>query len=272
MFSTFWLTVIFALVGAAVGSFLNVCICRIPEGLSIVFPPSRCPHCGHPIRFYDNIPLVSYLLLGGKCRDCREKISPRYPLVEFITAIFAGLLFWKYGLTPAYPVMFLFVCTLIVITFIDLDHQIIPHILTLSGIPIFAVLAVVFMGLTLIDAFLGIMIGAGTLYFVAVYYEALTGREGMGGGRCKPSRHVGGISGLEGPSVHSPRQFAARCGCRGCACRGEGQGYAVCGSLRSLSLRRGCSPPLLRGIAERTFLFPPGIARGGNPVLPLPPM
>ena len=182
MFSTFWLTVMFALVGAAVGSFLNVCICRIPEDLSIVFPPSRCPHCGHPIRFYDNIPLVSYLLLGGKCRDCREKISPRYPLVEFITAIFAGLLFWKYGLTPAYPVMFLFVCTLIVITFIDLDHQIIPHILTLSGIPIFAVLAVVFLGLTFIDAFLGIMIGAGTLYFVAVYYEALTGREGMGGG------------------------------------------------------------------------------------------
>jgi leader peptidase (prepilin peptidase)/N-methyltransferase len=78
--------------------------------------------------------------------------------------------------------MFLFVCTLIVITFIDLDHQIIPHILTLSGIPIFAVLAVVFLGLTFIDAFLGIMIGAGTLYFVAVYYEALTGREGMGGG------------------------------------------------------------------------------------------
>ncbi len=182
MFLAVWLAVIFSLAGAAVGSFLNVCICRIPDGLSIVFPPSRCPHCGHPIRVYDNIPFVSYLVLGGKCRDCRERISPRYPLVELITAVFAGLLFWKYGLTPAYPVMFLFICTLIVITFIDLDHQIIPHILTLSGIPIFAVLAVVFLGLTFIDAFLGIMIGAGILYFVAVYYEALTGREGMGGG------------------------------------------------------------------------------------------
>jgi leader peptidase (prepilin peptidase) / N-methyltransferase len=182
VFSTVGLTIIFFVAGLAIGSFLNVCICRIPEGLSIVFPSSRCPHCGHPIRFRDNIPLISYLLLGGKCRDCREGISPRYPLVELITAVFAGLLFWKFGLTPAYPAAFLFVCVLIIITFIDLDHQIIPHILTLSGIPFFALLAVLFLGLRPIDAFLGIMIGAGTLYFVAVYYEALTGREGMGGG------------------------------------------------------------------------------------------
>lgn len=182
MSSTVLMAVIVTLTGAAVGSFLNVCIARIPEGISIAFPPSRCPHCGHPIRFYDNIPLISYLLLGGKCRDCGERISCRYPLVELLTAVFAWLLFRKYGMTPAYPAVFLFVCTLVVITFIDLDHQIIPHILTLGGIPIFAVLSVLFLGLTAIDAFLGIMIGAGTLYFVAVYYEALTGREGMGGG------------------------------------------------------------------------------------------
>ncbi|MBU2027050.1 MAG: prepilin peptidase, partial [Proteobacteria bacterium] len=87
MFSTVWLTMIFTLAGAAVGSFLNVCIFRIPEGLSIVSPPSRCPHCGRPIRFYDNIPVVSYLLLGGKCRDCRGRISARYPLVELLTAL-----------------------------------------------------------------------------------------------------------------------------------------------------------------------------------------
>jgi leader peptidase (prepilin peptidase)/N-methyltransferase len=182
MFSTMWLSVIFTLTGAAVGSFLNVCISRIPEGISIVFPPSRCPHCGHPIRLRDNIPLISYLLLGGKCRDCGEHISARYPLVELLTAVFAWLLFQKYGLTTAFPAVFLFICTLIVVTFIDLDHQIIPHILTLGGIPVFAVLAVLFLGLTAIDAFLGIMIGAGSLYFVAIYYEALTGREGMGGG------------------------------------------------------------------------------------------
>jgi leader peptidase (prepilin peptidase) / N-methyltransferase len=182
MVSTLGLAVLFALAGAAVGSFLNVCIYRIPAGLSVVFPSSRCPDCGHPIRIYDNIPVVSYLLLGGKCRDCRGGISLRYPLVEALTAAFAGLLFLKYGLTPAFPAAFVFVSTLIVITFIDLDHQIIPHLLTLTGIPVFAVLAVLGLGLPIVDAFLGIMIGAGSLYFVAVYYEALTGREGMGGG------------------------------------------------------------------------------------------
>lgn len=182
MLSTIWVAVIFTLAGAAVGSFLNVCIGRIPEGLSIVSPPSRCPRCGHPIRFYDNIPVVGFLLLGGKCRDCRGKISLRYPLVEILTALFAWLLFDRYGLTPAFPAVFVFVCTLIVISFIDLDHQIIPHVLTLSGIPVFAVLAVLCMGLTVVDVFLGITIGAATLYFVAVYYEVLTKREGMGGG------------------------------------------------------------------------------------------
>jgi leader peptidase (prepilin peptidase)/N-methyltransferase len=182
MFSTLWLEVVFTLAGAAVGSFLNVCIARIPEGLSIIAPSSRCPQCGHPIRYRDNIPIIGYLLLKGKCRDCGGGISLRYPLVELLTALFAWVLFRRYGLSPDFLVVFLFVCTLIVISFIDLDHQIIPHRLTLTGIPVFAVLAVRFMGLTFMDAFLGIMIGAGVLYFVAVYYEALTKREGMGGG------------------------------------------------------------------------------------------
>ena len=182
MLLTLWLTVVFTLAGAAVGSFLNVCIGRIPEGLSIVTPPSRCPQCGHPIRFYDNIPIISFLLLGRKCRDCRGEISFRYPLIELLTAVFAWLLFQRFGLTPAFFTVFLFVCVLIVISFIDFDHQIIPHLLTLSGIPVFAVLAVLYMGLTAIDVLLGVMIGAGTLYFVAVYYEALRGRVGMGGG------------------------------------------------------------------------------------------
>jgi len=174
--------IFFAILGAAIGSFLNVLIHRLPEESSIIFPASRCPRCGKAIRFYDNIPVISYILLRGRCRDCGERIAFRYPLVEAITAAFSLLLFWKYGVTFQWLVSFAFVCALIVITFIDLDHQIIPHILTLTGIPVFAFLAVLFMGLTPIDAFLGIMIGAGSLYFVAVYYEALTGREGMGGG------------------------------------------------------------------------------------------
>lgn len=195
MFPTIWLTIVFLLAGAAVGSFLNVCIARIPEGLSIVSPPSRCPRCGHPIRFFDNVPLLSFLLLGGKCRDCRGRISFRYPLVELLTAVMAGLLFQKYGLTSGFPAAFVFVCTLIVISFIDLDRQIIPHVLSLSGIPLFAVLAVLFMEMTVVDVFLGVMIGAAVLYFVAVYYEALTGREGMGGGDVNLLAMLGGFLG-----------------------------------------------------------------------------
>ena len=182
MFTTVWLEVIIALAGAAVGSFLNVCILRIPEGLSIVSPASRCPRCGHPIRWYDNLPLLSYLFLRARCRDCRAAISPRYPLIELASAVLAWLLLRRYGLTPAFLATFLFAATLIVVTFIDLDHQLIPHRITLPGIPLFALLAVAFRGLSVLDVFLGAMIGAGVLYFVAVYYEALTGREGMGGG------------------------------------------------------------------------------------------
>jgi leader peptidase (prepilin peptidase)/N-methyltransferase len=179
---TLWITVFVVLAGAAVGSFLNVCISRIPEGVSIVVPASRCPRCGHPIRFYDNIPVISFLLLGGKCRDCGVAISRRYPLIEILTAILAYATFRQYGLTLLFPAVFLFVSVLVVISFIDLDHQIIPHSLTLTGIPVFAMLAVFLKGVPLSDVFFGIMTGAGSLYFVAVYYEALTGREGMGGG------------------------------------------------------------------------------------------
>jgi leader peptidase (prepilin peptidase)/N-methyltransferase len=181
-FFTLWIFAFVALMGAAIGSFLNVCISRIPEGISIVTPASRCPQCGHPIRFYDNIPVLSYLLLGGRCRDCGVRISCRYPLIEILTAFFAATVLQKFGTTPLALVVFLFVCVLVVISFIDLDHQIIPHVLTLTGIPVFAALAIFVRGLAPGDVFFGIMTGAGSLYFVAVYYEAITGREGMGGG------------------------------------------------------------------------------------------
>ncbi|PKN32734.1 MAG: prepilin peptidase [Deltaproteobacteria bacterium HGW-Deltaproteobacteria-19] len=175
---------IFITVAAAcVGSFLNVCIARMPvEGQSIVKPASRCPRCGHPIRMYDNIPIVSWLILRGKCRDCGEPISFRYPLVEGLTAILGLTLFKLFGLGLPFLAAFLFVSALVVITFIDLDHQIIPHAITLPGIPICFLMAVFIMRIPAVDSFLGIMIGAGTLYFVAVYFEAITGREGMGGG------------------------------------------------------------------------------------------
>lgn len=182
--------------GAAIGSFLNVCIFRLPEHHSLVKPPSQCPYCHHPVRFYDNIPLISYLILKGKCRDCDQKISWRYPLVEFITGVLALLLFGKFYLTLKFLVFFIFTAVLIVITFIDLDHQIIPDVLTLPGIPVFFLLAVfVVKEISWVEAVVGLIIGGGVLLAIAFAYELITKREGMGGGDIKLLAMIGGFLG-----------------------------------------------------------------------------
>jgi leader peptidase (prepilin peptidase)/N-methyltransferase len=187
--------IFFTIAGAAVGSFLNVLICRIPEGQSIIYPSSHCPKCTHPIRFYDNIPLISYLVLRGRCRDCREKISPRYPLVEALTALLSFLLFWKFGLSIKYLFSFVFTAALIVITFIDLDLQIIPDVITLPGIPLFFLAAVFFMDVKVMEALLGLLIGGGCLFAIAFVYELITKREGMGGGDIKLLAMMGAFLG-----------------------------------------------------------------------------
>jgi len=174
---------IFAFIfGAAIGSFLNVCIYRIPAETSIVKPSSRCPSCGHPIRFYDNIPILSFLILRARCRDCGAKISWRYPLIELITGLMALLLFGKFGLSLVFLTFFIFTAVLIVIAFIDLDHQIIPDILSLPGIPVFFLAAVFIVKLPWLEALIGLLIGGGVLLAIAFVYELITKREGMGGG------------------------------------------------------------------------------------------
>lgn len=180
-----WMEVFVAVFGAAVGSFLNVCIWRLPEERSIVTPRSFCPACGHAIRFHDNIPLLSYLLLRGQCRDCRTRIHWRYPLVEGLAGALALFLFWKYGLSVKFLVAFFFVSCLIVITFIDMDHQIIPDIITLPGIPIFFLAAVFVMEVPFYEALWGLLAGGGILYLIAVTYAFLRKQEGMGGGDIK---------------------------------------------------------------------------------------
>ena len=191
------MNIFITVLGAALGSFLNVLIYRLPEETSIIFPASRCPHCRKAIRFYDNIPVISYILLKGRCRECHEKISFRYPLVELITAILSLLLFLKFGLTFQYLFSFIFVCALMVITFIDLDHQIIPDVITLPGIPIFFLAAVFAMNLRFLDAFLGFLIGGGCLYGIAFVYELVTKREGMGGGDIKLLAMIGAFLGWQ---------------------------------------------------------------------------
>ncbi|HOO91706.1 MAG TPA: prepilin peptidase [Syntrophales bacterium] len=186
-----------AILGAIVGSFLNVCIYRIPSGKSIAFPASHCPTCGHPVKFYDNIPIISYIFLRGKCRNCHERISPIYPAVELLTAVMSFILFRKYGLSFEYLLSFVFTCALIVITFIDLKHQIIPDIITLPGIPLFALAAIFVMDVSIKDSLIGILIGGGSLYLVALIYQLLTKRDGMGGGDIKLLAMLGGFLGWQ---------------------------------------------------------------------------
>jgi len=184
--------------GACVGSFLNVCIYRIPREKSIVFPGSSCPACSHGIPFYLNIPIVSYILLRGRCHHCHAPFSMRYPAVETLTALAAMATAAQFGITAQSGVWFTFVCTLIVISFIDYDFQIIPDILSLPGIPLFA-LASVLMGYHPWKASLtGILLGGGSLYGVAMLYHFIRKEEGMGGGDIKLLAMIGAAVGWPG--------------------------------------------------------------------------
>ncbi len=126
--------VVTAVFGLAFGSFLNVCIFRLPRHESVVTPRSRCPHCGRPVRWYDNIPVFSYALLGGRCRDCRQQISPTYPLVEILTAAVLVVAFAKYGPSPQFIKYALLDMLLLTVLFTDLNDRIIPLPITLFGI------------------------------------------------------------------------------------------------------------------------------------------
>lgn len=190
--------------GTLIGSFLNVCIYRIPRKQSIVWPSSRCPSCGSPIKSYDNIPIFSYyLLLRGRCRACKEKISVRYPLVETLNAFFYLLVFWRFGPGWSSAVYCILCSALIVMTFIDLDFQIIPDRITLPGIPL-GLLAGSFI---LPDPFLratalgykasliGAVSGFSLFYLVAFLSIKILKKEGMGGGDIKLMAMLGGFLG-----------------------------------------------------------------------------
>ncbi len=179
------------LVGLALGSFMNVCIYRIPLEKSIIRPSSSCPNCGKKIRFYDNIPLISYLLLLGRCRHCHHPISWRYPAVEAITGLLSLALFIRYGLSLQYLLFLLFAATLVTISFIDLDHQIIPDVLSIPGIVAGLAAAFIPGNVSWFDSIIGIIGGGGTLFLVGLIYEKLTGKQGMGGGDVKLLAMIG---------------------------------------------------------------------------------
>jgi len=188
------LAAIFA-VGAIVGSFLNVCIHRLPSGESIVFPASHCPRCGEAIRPYDNIPILSYLILRGRCRYCGGAISARYPVVELLGGLAAVGCVLELGVSAHALLTFAFLCALIVITFVDLDCQIIPDAISLPGIGVGFAAALVLGQPTWRASLAGIALGGGLLWAVAEGYHWLTGREGMGGGDIKLLAMIGAFLG-----------------------------------------------------------------------------
>jgi leader peptidase (prepilin peptidase)/N-methyltransferase len=189
--------------GALIGSFLNVCIYRMPRNLSIVLPASRCPSCGNPIKPWDNIPLMSYLFLGGKCRYCRTRIPFRYPLVEGLNALCYAALLWRFGPGWDFLIYCVFCSSLIVITFVDLDFQIIPDRITIPGVVIGLaagsfILPDPFMradALGLISSLIGAAGGFGLYYLIAFLSIAILKKEGMGGGDIKMMAMVGGFMG-----------------------------------------------------------------------------
>ena len=206
--------------GAVIGSFLNVVIHRIPLEESIVFPNSRCPSCGGAIAFYDNIPVVSWVILGAKCRHCKERISVRYPAVELLTAaLFVGVARHA-GLSAALPFDLVFTSALLALVFIDAEHMILPNVITYPGI-VFAVvarIAIPFLTgtphfddvpslsqgaladmpvwvVSLAGALIGALIGGGSLWLMGWTWEKLRGIEAMGLGDVKMMFMVGAYLG-----------------------------------------------------------------------------
>lgn len=184
--------------GLCIGSFLNVCIHRWPKGKSIVRPPSSCPACGARIRWYDNIPILSFVFLRGRCRNCRISISVRYPLVELLTGLFAMITWGRYGAGVPALIYFGFIAALIVITFIDIDHRIIPDTISLPGIPIGFIASFGLPAVTWTDSLIGIAVGGGSLLGIAMGYQLLTGKDGMGGGDIKLLAMIGAFIGWRG--------------------------------------------------------------------------
>jgi leader peptidase (prepilin peptidase)/N-methyltransferase len=183
-----------AILGLAVGSFLNVCIHRVPSKASIVQPPSNCPKCGYVLGWADNVPVLSYAMLGGRCRKCRAPISLRYPIVEIITMLVFIAHYVVFGLDIILVPRLLFASAMIVLFAIDLEHHLLPNVITLPGILVgLAFSAVLPPGI--VDAIVGAIVGGGVLWLIGEAYYRYSGQEGMGGGDVKMLAMIGAFLG-----------------------------------------------------------------------------
>lgn len=193
-------------VGLAIGSFLNVCIYRVPRRDSVITPRSRCLHCGHQLRVWENIPLVSFLILKGRCSQCRGSISWVYPVTEVLTACVLLLLYLKYGLSLTLIVNGVLFCLLVVLIFVDLRERILPDPLTLGGAVVGFLLSPfqsqeffppVVWWADMVTSFIGILMGGGILLVVAILYFKLRKIEGLGFGDIKMMGMVGAFLGYK---------------------------------------------------------------------------
>ena len=194
-----------AVVAACIGSFLNVCIWRLPREESIVVPASHCVRCGKAIAWHDNIPVVSYLCLGGRCRHCRTAIAWRYPLVEVLTAALAVGLYLQYGLTWRWAIYAVLAFALVVSTFVDLSHRIIPDEITKPGIVLGLIASALLPSLHgvtshvqgFLHGALGALVGGGSLYLTGLFGDWLFKKESMGGGDVKLLAMAGSVLGWQ---------------------------------------------------------------------------
>ena len=189
--------IIIFIIGLVIGSFSNVCIYRLPRNESLVRPGSHCPQCSKPIPFYDNIPIISYLLLKGKCRYCGQSIPPQYPIVELATGLFYLALYLFYGLQPI-AIVYMLLCTLlIIISFIDLRERIIPDVLSVPFIIIGFAFSFFLRNINPLDSLLGILAGGGSLLLIAIVGSKLFKKEAMGGGDIKLAAMLGAFLGWQ---------------------------------------------------------------------------
>jgi leader peptidase (prepilin peptidase)/N-methyltransferase len=182
------------LFGAVIGSFLNVCIYRLPRGRSVVSPGSACGACGHALSWFENIPILSYWVLRGRCRMCHAHISIRYLIVEIITAAMFGIAWWYYGPSAMLASRLILGCLLIVLFAIDLEHHLLPNVLTLPGIVVgWALSFAIEPGW--VDSLVGIAVGGGVLWVIAETYYRIRGEEGLGMGDVKMLAMIGAFIG-----------------------------------------------------------------------------
>jgi leader peptidase (prepilin peptidase)/N-methyltransferase len=186
--------VLAALFGLVFGSFLNVCIYRLPRDQSVVWPASRCTTCGRELAWYENVPVVSWAALRGRCRTCGERISVMYPLVEAVTAAMFVVMAAHFGITPLFAVRVLFGCAMVVLFVIDLQHQILPNEITVPGI-VAGLVASVFLPPGWREALIGAVAGGGVLWLIAFAYERLRHKEGLGFGDVKMLAMIGAFLG-----------------------------------------------------------------------------